>query len=171
MANNRMLYILVMKIMLINTQGMYIFPQYLFFSQLPKIKIAFNSYIYKYSDSPLHGFEGSESIKSVTNPDSKFLSSLSALHIYLLESLCDGTMLWDDGRKKALWRDEAVWAGASSSSQLYEGWWSTVFLMLFFKAVWISLECPYLEVLNYEVFLFGKYIIIESAAGVASSMV
>lgn len=31
---------LVMKIMLINTQGMYIFPQYLFFSQLPKIKIA-----------------------------------------------------------------------------------------------------------------------------------
>lgn len=40
-----------MKIMLINTQGMYIFPQYLFFSQLPKIKIAFNSYIYKHSDS------------------------------------------------------------------------------------------------------------------------
>lgn len=34
------LYILVMKIMLINTQGMYIFPIASFFSQLPKIKVA-----------------------------------------------------------------------------------------------------------------------------------
>lgn len=39
------------------------------------------------------------------------------------------------------------------------------------KAAWISLECPYLEVLNYEVFFFGKNIIIESATGIASAMV
>lgn len=32
-----------------------------FFSQLPKIKIAFNSYIYKYSDSSLYGLEESGS--------------------------------------------------------------------------------------------------------------
>lgn len=93
MANNSMLYILVMKIMLINTQGMYIFPQYRFFSQLPKIKIAFNSYIYKYSDSSLHGFEGSGSIKSFNNPDFNSLSSLSALHMSLSESLCGVAML------------------------------------------------------------------------------
>lgn len=93
MANNSMLYILVMKIMLINTQGMYIFPQYLFFSQLPKIKIAFNSYIYKYFDSSLHGFEGSGSIKSFNNPDFKVLSLLSALHMDLSETLCNVTML------------------------------------------------------------------------------
>lgn len=72
MANNSMLYNLVMKIMLINIQGMYIFPQY-FFSQLPKIKIAFNSYIYKYSDSSLHGLEGSGSIKCSNNLDFRFL--------------------------------------------------------------------------------------------------
>lgn len=34
-----------------------------FFSQLPKIKVAFNSYIYKYSDPSLDGFEGSGNIK------------------------------------------------------------------------------------------------------------
>lgn len=39
------------------------------------------------------------------------------------------------------------------------------------QSEWVSLECPYLEVLNYEVFLFGKDIIIESAARVAPSMV
>lgn len=60
MANNSMLYILVMRIMLINTQGMvYISTVSFFFSQLPKIKIAFNSYIYKYSDSSLYGSDES----------------------------------------------------------------------------------------------------------------
>lgn len=50
-----------MKIMLINTQGMYIyFHSIFFFSQLPKIKIAFNSYIYKHSDSLRCGFGRSE---------------------------------------------------------------------------------------------------------------
>lgn len=92
MANNSMLYNLVMKIMLINIQGMYIFPQY-FFSQLPKIKIAFNSYIYKYSDSSLHGLEGSGSIKCSNNLDFRFLSSLPAVHLYLSESLCNVIML------------------------------------------------------------------------------
>lgn len=53
--------------MLINTQGMYI-STVSFFSQLPKIKIAFNSYIHKHSDSSLYGFEGSGSTKSFQQP-------------------------------------------------------------------------------------------------------
>lgn len=83
-----MLYILVMKIMLIIIQGMYTFPQYSF-SQLPKIKTAFNSYIYKYSDSSLNGYEGCGNIiltiwtsnfSSVCLPRVPFKVSLQCVH-------------------------------------------------------------------------------------------
>lgn len=93
MANKSMLYILVMKIMLINTQGMYIFPQYLFFSQLPKIKIAFNSYIYKYSDSSLYGFDEGGEYKSFNDLAFQSLSSVPALHMHLPGSRCNVIML------------------------------------------------------------------------------
>lgn len=109
-----------------------------FFSQLPKIKIAFNSYIYKYSDSSLYGFEGNGSIKSFNNLDFNPLSLWSALHMSLSESLCGMAMLWDDGGKKAVWWDEAVRAGAVSSSRRKEGWWNPISLMRYFKAVWVS---------------------------------
>lgn len=82
---------------------------------------------------------------------------------------CDHALRW--------WQKESTMMGwgclgwTSSSSQLWEGCLNPVLLTFYFKAVWISLKCPYLEVLNYEVFLFGKNIIVKSAAGVTSSMV
>lgn len=141
-----------------------------FFHSYQKIKIAFNSYIYKYSDSSLYRFEESENTKSFNN-------WTSDLFCQCLPSTCTFQDL------SAMWSCSEMMA----ERKHYGGWgspgWRFVFqpalggltkpslLMLCFKAVWISLKCPYLEVLNYEVFLFGKNIIIESAAGVASSMV
>lgn len=84
--------------MLINTQGRYVFPQYHIFSQLPKIKIAFNSYIKKHSDFSWCEFESSGGTKSfcfvfLKQPGLEISVFSVCPPQYLPESVCIAMML------------------------------------------------------------------------------